>query len=194
MWPWWIRTRIRPLVNESEHRQIRTLSMQLPFLWLTAILCWLQLQPHLARPLYRYIDKFSNHRITPVSHSIQFRAMFHFDVTSFPKAANTSPKSMSFPMPLYSWQGRRHPMFFCLAMSKRPHCVSGGLWLKDNYGRKIINSRFFPWITPMCQTTISNKTALGWDITMIILILRFRILTKFKSDKSLTKVYSFWGS
>lgn len=46
----------------------------------------------------------------------------------------------------------------------------------------------------MCQTTISNKTALGWGITMIILILRFRTLTKFKSDKSLPKVYSFWGS
>lgn len=46
----------------------------------------------------------------------------------------------------------------------------------------------------MCQTTISNKTALGWGISLIILILRFRALAKFISDKSLPKVHSFWGS
>lgn len=39
VWPWWIRTRTWPLINESEHRQIWTLCTLSPYLWLTAILC-----------------------------------------------------------------------------------------------------------------------------------------------------------
>lgn len=77
-----------------------------------------------------------------------------------------------------------HGMVFLPPMSNKPNlfnyrCVPGGLWLKGNDSGKIIisNSFFFLSNCYVLDTTISNKTALDIDVTILILIEKLRTLS-----------------